>query len=274
MPLVSIIIPTFDRAPLLADAIRSVLKQTFQDFELIIVDDGSTDETSLIVSQIAPRARYFYQSRQGVSAARNTGIRQAQGRYLAFLDSDDLWRKKKLEIQLAAIQQDASIQICYTNEIWLRNGQHLNQKKKHQKYSGWILEQLLPLCIISPSSVLIAREVLETVGLFDESLIVCEDYDLWLRIGVRYPIHFIDQPLIYKRGGHADQLSQQHWGIDRFRVQALEKLWHDPALKPAQRPAVLAMLQKKCQILAQGAHKRGHSDLARHYFTLAEKYAQ
>ena len=272
MPLVSVIIPTHNRAPMLGEAINSVLKQTFRDFELIIVDDGSTDNSKAVVQTTAPTAKYIYQENKGVSAARNAGIQLAQGNYLAFLDSDDLWKKNKLSIQMQQILADPVIKICYTNEVWFRNGRHLNQKKKHQKYSGWILEKMLTLCLISASSVVIAREVFQTVGLFDEHLIVCEDYDLWLRIAVRYPVTFIDQTLIIKRGGHPDQLSHRYWGMDRFRVKALEKLLLNPDLKVDQKPAVLKTLIEKCHIIALGALKRGYETRAEHYQALVQTY--
>jgi len=272
MPLVSIIIPTYNRANFLLKTIQSIFKQTFKDFELIVINDGSDDNTREIIDSLNYKIHYYFQKNRGVSAARNVGIKSSDCKWFAFLDSDDLWRKKKLQIQMERIQQDQSIKICYTNEKWLRNGQHLNQKKKHQKYSGWILEKMLPLCLISPSSVVIAREVFDEVGLFDESLPACEDYDLWLRIGIRYPITFIDQPLIIKQGGHADQLSHKFWGIDRFRIKALEKLLQNPDLKNEQRPQVIKVLQQKCQIVAHGALKRGKKEEAENYLKLAEKY--
>jgi glycosyltransferase involved in cell wall biosynthesis len=270
--LVSVIIPTCNRAPFLSDAIQSVLKQTYRDFELIVVDDGSTDNSREIVAAFGARVRYFFQENKGVSAARNAGIRAAQGAFLAFLDSDDLWHKKKLAVQIESMQSDPLVKICYTNEIWLRNGTHLNQKKKHQKFSGWIFEPMLPLCLISASSILLAREVLDRVGVFDENLPVCEDYDLWLRLALSYPITFIDQPLITKRGGHPDQLSQKYWGMDRFRVQVLERLLAHPDLKPEQHAAVISEIRNKARILILGATKNSNQEVREFYRKLLAKY--
>lgn len=236
------------------------------------MDDGSDDATGEIVRATAPEARYIYQENKGVSAARNQGIKIAQGEFLAFLDSDDLWKKRKLEIQMEFMQSNPDIRVCYTNEIWHKNGKHLNQKKKHQKFSGWIFEKMLPLCLISASSVVIHRDVFETVGVFDETLTVCEDYDLWLRINLRYPVTFIDKPLIIKQGGHPDQLSQKYWGMDRYRVQSLQKLLRNPDLRAEQRPAVISMLHEKCSVLVQGFLKRGKAEEATYYQNLIEKY--
>lgn len=270
--LVSIIIPTFNRASWLKGAIESVLEQNFKNYELLIIDDGSTDHTSEIVTNYSDKVKYYYQSNKGPSAARNLGINEAQANLIAFLDSDDRWLKKKLQIQVDLMMNHPEIKICYTDEIWIRNSVRVNQKKVHQKYSGWIYQRCLPLCIISPSSVLIHREVFDRVGLFDEKLLVCEDYDLWLRVSSHFPITFINQPLIIKHGGHADQLSRQIWGMDRFRVQALEKILQQNTLSNEDRKATIDILQKKCSIIANGCFKRGRSNEGNFYLSLIDKY--
>jgi len=272
MPQVSIIIPTYNRQQFLNEALDSVLSQSFQDFELIVVDDGSTDETATMLDNYRSRIIYLKQENSGPSAARNAGIKRAGGTYLAFLDADDLWLKHKLRTQMDIVNANPEIRICYTDEIWIRNGVRVNQKKLHQKYSGWIFQKCLPLCIISPSSVLIHRHVFEQVGLFDETLPVCEDYDLWLRASAVYPITFIAQPLIMKRGGHADQLSKKLWGMDRYRVQALEKIVTANVLNESDRAAAIQMLQKKCAILINGFQKRRELEEVNKYQLISERY--
>jgi len=272
-PPVSVIIPTYNRASWLRGAIDSVLDQTFADFELIVVDDGSTDNTKEIVADYGDKIRYFYQPNKGPSAARNTGIGQAKADLICFLDSDDRWIKNKLQTQVEFIRQNPLTKISYTNEIWIRNGKRVNQKKVHQKYSGWIYQKCLPLCIISPSSVMIHRDVFDKVGLFDENLLVCEDYDLWLRISCRYPIFFIDQSLIIKNGGHKDQLSHRFWGMDRFRVKALEKILQENILSDQDRQATIEMLKKKCTILANGYFKRGKLEEGNVFLNIIKKYS-
>lgn len=272
MSLVSVIIATFNREILIVKAIESVLAQTFKDFELIVVDDGSTDSTAQVLAKYRDRITYLYQENKGPSAARNLGIKNANGAYVCFLDSDDLWHKDKLKIQLNAINHNPDIKICYTNEIWIRNGIRVNQKKIHQKYSGWIFQKCLPLCIISPSSVLINREVFDKIGLFDEDLIVCEDYDFWLRASIYYPITFIDKSLIIKYGGHQDQLSQKFWGMDRFRIIAIEKVLADKNLKRQDRKAAIETLKKKCTIIANGCFKRGKIGEGNKFLAIIERY--
>jgi len=254
-PTTSIIIPTYNRANLVKEAVESVLAQSFTDFELIVIDDGSTDNTRESLAPYLDSLRYIYQENRGVSAARNLGISVARGRYIAFLDSDDLWLKDKLLMQVDFMEQNPEAQICYTEEIWYRNGRRVNPKLKHRKYSGWIFERSLALCIISPSSVLLRKELLDRVGGFDEGLPACEDYDLWLRITKDYPVYLIDRPLIVKRNGHPGQLSQKYWGLDRFRVRSLEKLLRE-RLTPQQRAGVIEQLVFRTKILARGAFKR------------------
>jgi len=236
------------------------------------VDDGSSDKTAERLAVYGGRIRVIRQDNLGASAARNAGIRRARGTYIAFLDSDDLWEPDKLAAQMDLVSRDRSVKVCYTEEIWIRRGRRVNPRKKHAKHSGWILKEMLPLCLVSPSSVLIAREVFDRVGLFDESLPACEDYDLWLRIGRLYPIILIDRPLIVKRGGHDDQLSAATWGLDRFRIKALLRLLAHQDLAPDVRRAAIEVLEQKCAILASGFRKRGRQQLARQFEQIAERH--
>lgn len=255
--LVSVIVPTFNRRNFLQKAVESVLAQTFPDFELLIVDDGSTDSTERYCAGLLDaRIRYFRQENRGVSAARNHGIREARSDWIAFLDSDDLWQPQKLEAQLDAVGASPQHQVAYTDEIWIRRGRRVNPKKKHDKYGGWIYERCLPLCIISPSSALLSRKVLKRCGLFDTRFPVCEDYDLWLRVSATFPILFLQQPLIIKVGGHEDQLSRSRWGLDRYRVRAMEKAIGSGALTPLQRRWTARELEKKAAILSTGYGNR------------------
>ncbi len=254
---VSVIIPTHDRLRMLHDAIDSVLAQTYRDFEIIVVDDGSDDGTAeKIAARYGSAVRVLTQARRGVAAARNLGVKCSRGAYLAFLDSDDMWRPRKLEIQMGFMQTEAPSQICQTEEIWIRNGVRVNPKKRHRKPSGDIFRASLDLCLVSPSAALMTRELFERAGRFDESFPVCEDYDLWLRIALDHPVPLIAEPLVVKRGGHADQLSRSTWGLDRFRVRAIKKLL-DSGIEGEKRSWSLEALARKVAILAQGARKRG-----------------
>jgi glycosyltransferase involved in cell wall biosynthesis len=272
VPQVSVIIPTYNRAPFVEEAIRSVLAQDFKDFELVVVDDGSTDGTRETLKRYADSIAILHQEHRGVSSARNTGIKHSQGAYIAFLDSDDLWLPGKLSTQVSFFEEHPQALICQTEEIWLRKGVRVNPRKVHKKYSGEIFEHCLSLCRVSPSSAMIRRVLFEEVGLFDEDLPACEDYDLWLRVACRYPIYLIDKPLIIKRGGHPDQLSRQFEGIDRFRIRALTKILESNHLTPHHYHLALNELKRKCRIYGEGCLKRGKKEEGEEYLALPLKY--
>ena len=262
---ISVIIPSWNRADRLAAALDSVRAQSLATHEIIVVDDGSTDNTRELLGRHYPEVHYLYQQNAGVSCARNTGIKAASGDWIALLDSDDQWHASKLERQQQALLAQPGYRLCHCDEIWMRNGKRVNPMKKHAKSGGHIFRQCLPLCIISPSAVMIERSLFDDTGLFDESLPACEDYDLWLRICATQPVLFVDQPLLIKVGGHADQLSRRYWGMDRFRVRALEKILAAGILKQQDHAAALQMLQEKLAILIQGADKRDNLVLAEQY---------
>jgi len=271
LPLVSVIIPTYNRGWIIQEAIDSVLDQDFNDYELIVVDDGSEDNTLEILEAYGKAIKVLQQGNRGVSAARNRGIEEATGRLLAFLDSDDLWLPKKLSTQVKFFENNADALINQTQEIWNRNGLRVNPKKRHHKFSGMIFERSLELCLVSPSAVMIAKDLFDTVGVFDENLPACEDYDLWLRISCRYPVHLTDLPLVIKRGGHDDQLSKGV-GLDKYRIQSLLKIIESDLLLPQQYRAAITTLKEKCKVYAGGCRKRGRIQEAEYFYELAEKY--
>ena len=269
---VTAIITTHNRLELLPRALESVLQQTLPPDEIIIVNDGSTDGTQAWLQQLEADVKVINQSQQGISAARNVAINAANGQWLAFLDDDDSWLPDKLEKQLQAIKASPGYRLCHGEEIWIRNGKRVNAMRKHRKQGGWIFPQCLPLCVISPSATMIHHSVFDGLGLFDENLPACEDYDLWLRFCAIEPVLFIDTPLITKYGGHDDQLSRKYWGMDRFRLQSLEKILHKPALREDYRKLTLQMLIEKTSIYLKGVKKRNKTDEAAEYETRLQKY--
>lgn len=267
----SVIIPTYNRGWILKEAIDSVLAQDYEDFELFVVDDGSADNTTGILASYGNDIRVLFQENKGVSAARNRGIAEASGQYIAFLDSDDLWLPRKLSTQVDFFNQMPDAMICQTEEVWVRNGIRVNPKKRHKKPSGMIFEPSLELCLVSPSAVMIRRSLFDRVGEFDITLPACEDYDLWLRISCSFPVYLIDTPLIVKRGGHDDQLSSMV-GLDKFRIKAIEKIVKSGRLADDQYRAAVKALKEKCKIYADGCRKRGREEKALYYEALSGKY--
>lgn len=254
---IAVIIPTFDRQHFLGRAIDSVLSQTRPAHEVIVIDDGSTDGTVPWLKKEYPTVKLIEKTNQGVSAARNAGIQQAQSEWIALLDSDDEWFPEKLERQVKELQKYPEILFCHTDEIWIRKGVRVNPMKKHQKFGGMIFSKCLDICRISPSSALFSRTLLDDAGWFDETLPICEDYDLWLRITAKFPVLFINDPLIIKYGGHRDQLSRSVDGIEQYRITALEKILKGPNLTKTDRSAAVQMLIKKLNIYLTGLKKRG-----------------
>ena len=256
---ISVVIPSYNRKEFLKRSIDSAINQTKKPFEIIVVDDGSTDGTETMIKSDYDFVKFIKQKNKGVSAARNIGIEVSIGEWICFLDSDDEWKKDKLEKQIIAIKSNPGYKIFHSNEIWIKNGIRINQKKKHKKYGGDIFDKCLDMCRISPSSVMIDKTVFDEVGNFNENLVVCEDYELWLRICDKYRVFFIDEPLIIKYGGHQGQLSYSIESIENHRIKALEYLILGNLNRKNKRHAI-QMLLSKLNIYLKGLVKRRKND--------------
>ncbi|MBU0482616.1 MAG: glycosyltransferase [Proteobacteria bacterium] len=270
---VSVIIPTYNRIAHLVKAIDSVLAQSYRNFEIIVVDDGSDDGTQEIVASYGHPVSYIHQPNRGVSAARNAGVKGAKYSFLAFLDSDDRYEPDKLKIQVEALESSPEHLISHTDEVWYRQGKILSQKKKHARSGGDIFERSLELCVVGMSTVMVRREFFDLVGLFDESLPCCEDYDLWLRAGCRYPFLLVPKPLTIKDGGRPDQLSAIHReGMDKYRIQSLVKLLESALLSVRQTELASEELCRKCTVYGNGCLKHGREEEGRAFLKLASEY--
>lgn len=254
---VSVVIPTYNRAAFIGEAVASVLSQTHADLECIVVDDGSLDATLSILDAVGdPRLRVLSRENGGVSAARNAGIAAASADMIALLDSDDLWLPQKLARQLEFMDREG-LDISQTQEIWMRNGRRVNPGKAHAKRDGDFFAEALKLCLVSPSCVLFSRGVWDLAGPFDESLPACEDYDLWLRVLLKYRVGLLDESLTVRRGGRPDQLSGSIVGLDLFRIRALVKLLGREDVSPWRRDCIRKELAKKAGVYVRGCLKRG-----------------
>jgi glycosyltransferase involved in cell wall biosynthesis len=226
------------------EAIQSVLVQREVQFELIVVDDGSTDGTPDAVEETLENAavpvRLIQTERRGVAAARNLGVEAAAAPLIGFLDSDDLWKPEKLARQLAHLRDHREYRIAQCNELWIRNGRRVNPGRR----------------LISPSAVIMGTDLLQDLGGFDETMTAAEDYDLWLRILLRYEVGLLEEALAVRRAGHADQLSATVPAIDRFRILALAKLLAAPELTGVKRTATAEVLAEKSRLYARGLKRR------------------
>jgi glycosyltransferase involved in cell wall biosynthesis len=276
MPLVSVIIPTFNRAHLLCRALRSVLCQTAGDFEIIVVDDASEDGTEgidIFSGPLRVPLRFVrLDAHRGVAGARNRGVAVSQGQWLAFLDSDDEWHPDKLARQAGWHETNPAYRISQTKEIWVRNGRRVNPPLTHEKKQGYIFEQSLKRCMITPSSVMMQRSLFDEAGGFNESLPACEDFDLWLKITRALPVGLIDEFLLTRYGGHRDQLSASVMGLDRFRIRSIIDLVNSRTLSLEQEILSRKELVRKSIIVAQGFRKRGRTGEYERYRRIAADF--
>ncbi|MBW4636136.1 MAG: glycosyltransferase [Iphinoe sp. HA4291-MV1] len=207
MPTVSVIIPTYQRAHLLSEAINSVLAQTYKDYEIIVINDGSSDNTTEVLAQFGDcpkgsglkpnRITAIHQSHRGVSAARNAGIKASNGQYIAFLDDDDLWETQKLELQIPVLESHPEIGLIYSDVLWF-NEQGFLPGSYNNKFPTPNVQAVWTLFInnfIPTISVVVRRECFDEIGFFDENLTACEDYDLWLRLIEKWRVYFLNESL-------------------------------------------------------------------------------
>ncbi|EMO54415.1 glycosyltransferase family 2 protein [Leptospira noguchii] len=256
---ISVVIPTYNRENKILNAISSVLKQTLPPKEIIVVDDGSTDTTvSKIQEKFSDKIQILLLEHKGVSHARNRGVENASGDWIAFLDSDDEWLSEKLEKQWKHIEEHPETEILQSQEIWIRNGRKVNPPTRLSKRDGDIFEQSLEFCSVTPSSVLLKKELYQNQGGMDEKLLACEDYDLWLRITSQTTVVLLDEFLLVRYGGHKDQLSFQYPAMDRFRIYSILKLLSSHLLNQTQRRLAEQNLFIKWGVLRQGRVKRNN----------------
>lgn len=270
---VSIVIPTRDRQMLLRRALHSVVQQTLAPKEIIVIDDGSNDDTRAMVRTEFPDIVYQFQSPSGISKARNNGLESSRAEWIAFLDSDDEWKSNKLEKQVAWLLENPAFRVCHCDEIWIRNGVRVNPKKRHRKRGGWIYPYCLPLCVVSPSAIVVHASVFEDIGKFDVALPVCEDYDMWLRMALRYQFGYIEEKLVVKYGGHSDQLSKAFPAMDQYRIMALKKVLEGEPLNMKNRILTLEMIVQKLKIYINGARKRKSVGQGDGFEKLLEQYS-
>ncbi len=271
---ISVIIPSYNRKKMLGRALASVCNQSRSCDEIIVVDDGSTDGTGEYVEKMALQSKipihYFYQDNRGPAAARNLGIRNAHHALIAFLDSDDYWHRQKLELQCAILEKNPEMMISHTKEKWLRRGKHLNQKKKHQPGNGDIFKHCLQLCAVGMSTVVLRKKLFADIGLFNEELRCCEDYDLWIRTSCQYPFLLVEEPLTIKEGGREDQVSYTfRVGMDRFRVTSLLNLLQSKVLNSFQQQLCLVELKKKSVVYGRGCMKHNKEEEGKKYLAIA-----
>ena len=252
------IIPTFNREKHLLSAISSIKNQTHNIDEVLVIDDGSTDDTQKILNKIS-KIKVIKTENLGVSHARNIGIKESKNRWIAFLDSDDIWIQDKIEKQINLHKENQNILFSHTGERWIRDGKRVKYPKSLKKPQGECFLQNISTCKIATSSVLMHKSIFDDIGYFDEKLKVCEDYDLWLRVTQKYTIGLIDEELIVKNAGHK-QLSSSIFAIDRYHIYSLQKFLNSKFANEAKQEII-----KKCNILIKGAKKHQNQKILEIY---------
>jgi len=277
----SVIIPVYNRRDLLKEALDSLDSQRFKDFQVIIADDGSTDgsdETaeSWLKTHRGHLLRLKHSGFPGL--VRNRAVDLAEGEWIAFLDSDDLWKPEKLQRQLEEIRREPEIRLWHCREIWQRGTQIVSQKKQKHRRRGDLFEDALKKCIIGPSTVLIRRDFWNQTGGFRDDMEIAEDYELWLRMTALEPVGYLDEPLIIKRAGDWDQLSEKYGQIEIFRMRGLaalvESQWFSRHASEQIQSLAVQELIRKYDIYARGCRKRGKEQEAAHYEALSSKLIQ
>ncbi len=270
-PLVSVIIPTFNRCRLVLEAIESVRTQTYAALELIVADDGSSDETQDRLRGLP--LIYLKLPHSGFPGrVRNLAAQRAGGEYLAFLDSDDLWKPEKIAKQVRYLREHPGLQLCHTREIWLRDGKTISQAGQKHARSGNVFRDAVKKCTIGPSTVLLTKNLFMQCGMFDPNLEIAEDYELWLRVCATHPVGYLDEPLIVKRAGHDGQLSEKYGQIEIFRLTALKSDIDRRCFTGEALAIARAELVRKCRIYAKGCLKRDRGEQAARYFAWADRY--
>jgi glycosyltransferase involved in cell wall biosynthesis len=278
-PLVTAIIPVYNRPEQVKEAVLSVLSQTWRPLELIVGDDGSTDLTGTVVQRMIDENETSVEMvllelpHTGYpGAVRNSCAEAAKGEYLAFLDSDDLWRPEKLEKQIHPFLRNPSLRISHTREEWNREGKIISQARLRHKREGDLFQDSLKKCIIGPSTVMIRKDLFLESGGFRDDLEIAEDYEYWLRLTAVEQVRFLDEPLTVKRAGHEDQLSEKYGHIELFRIEGLKTLVDKSYFHGWYAAAAARELSRKCQVYGRGCMKREKMPEGREYMELSGYY--
>lgn len=253
---VTVVIPVYNRTWLLKTAIESVLCQKYPLLQIIVVDDGSESSTFDALRPYMSLITYIrIDKNSGVSHARNVGIHNAKYEYIAFLDSDDIWLPNKLMLQISYMKEN-NLMISHTDEYWYKNNRFVNQKRKHKKYGGYILKDILDICRISPSSAVVHNSVFDKIGLFDENQSVCEDYDMWLRIANKYYVGYLEVKTIIKVAHDEPQLSLNTLHLEYYRLLSLTKFICRNKISYYNKICAIDELKRKFRIVEKGLNKK------------------
>ncbi len=258
MPKVSVIIPVFNADKYIREAIESVINQTFIDYEIVVVNDGSTDRTVEIIQPYEKNIglKILHRNNSGPSKARNEGVRAARGEYCAFLDADDIMMPERLALQVSSLDNKAGVGLVYTDLMTFneRGIVHRSKKRFIRPYSGNVVEKLLIENFITTSTVMVRKECFERVAYFDETMKHSEDYKMWLSIAKRYEIDYLDLPLVKYRY-HADSLSSDRIAIHLSSYAVAQEFWESNEEYRREKKLLYRMSMANHMVMLSNAYR-------------------
>ncbi len=275
VPRLSIVVPVYNRSLLARETLESALAQTFRDQETIVVDDGSEEDVEAALGGLSRRVRLVRRAHGGISAARNTGVREARGELVAFLDSDDLWLPGKCQAQIDLLEARPQLAACFTNHSHFKEGRIVRRRRVDSAFDARPLDLLVARPEVSTSSLLGRRDVLLALGPFDEALERGEDYDLFLKLAALHTIGFIDEPLVLYRihdrnAANADVL-RRNW----LEKRVLRRCWNALDLGArVPREIYARRLSNLDAAIGSSLVRAGRRPLARRYFLRSARNAR
>jgi len=264
MPTVSVIIHTYNNEKFIVETVESVLNQTYKDYEIIIVDDGSVDGTRDALIPYMQKIRYHYKENGGIASAKNAGISLSETEFVAFLDHDDLWAPDKLQLQMEHFNENPQIGLVYAKYTSFRDGKELRTKPE-KGYSGWIFKELLSKSFIQTSTVVVKRECLDAVGPYDETFFLGDEYDMFLRIARKFQCGFVDKGLTRYRV-HDTNASNNDFLFDNENLGVYKKIYNNfTDLDGVEKKILRKRIARYSMKVAEGLYSQGKLEESKEY---------
>jgi glycosyltransferase involved in cell wall biosynthesis len=271
MPNISVIIHTYNNEKFIRETIESVLLQSYKDYEIIVVDDGSTDNTRSALIPYMDKIRYHYKENGGIASAKNAGVSLSKAEFIAFLDHDDLWVPDKLKIQMEYFNKNPQVRLVYSKYTSFRDGKELRTKPE-KGYSGWIFKELLSKSFIQTSTVVVKRECLNAVGSYDESFTLGDEYDMFLRISKRFQCGFVDKGLTRYRV-HETNASKNDFLFDKENLGVFKKIYNNITdLDGKEKKILRKRIARYSMKVAEGLYRQGQREESKKYQKEALEY--
>ena len=264
MSTVSVIIHTYNNERFMAETVESVLNQTYKDYEIIVVDDGSVDGTRDALMPYMQKIRYHYKENGGIASAKNAGIGLSQAEFVAFLDHDDLWAPDKLQLQMEHFNENPQIGLVYAKYTSFRDGKKLRTKPE-KGYSGWIFKELIAKSFIQTSTVVVKRECLDAVGPYDETFSLGDEYDMFLRIARKFQCGFVDKGLTRYRV-HDTNASNNDFLFDNENLGVYKKIYNSfTNLDGVEKKILRKRIARYSMKVAEGLYSQGKLEESKEY---------